>query len=211
MTKKARIKRSYGGASAPDRARERREKLIAAGFELIGRKGFKAATVRAVCAEAELTQRYYYEAFSDAEDMLIEIYHRQLMRIESALIQAALGPGNIAEKPAQVLSAFLTLLEDDPRIGRVVFFEILGVSPRVDKVYLAGSEKFVGLIAASLIPFLTKLAKPLDAELLARAAVGGVIHVTTHWQLNNFQTSKKKIIDNLTTILEIAEEKQNRK
>lgn len=211
MAKKTKIKRSYGGASAPDRARERREKLIAAGFELIGRKGFKAATVRAVCAEADLTQRYYYEAFSDAEDMLIEIYHRQLLRIESTLIQAALGPGNIAEKPAQVLDAFLTLLEQDPRIGRVVFFEILGVSPKVDKIYLAGSEKFVGLIAASLIPFLSKLAKPLNAELLARAAVGGVIHVATHWQLSNFATSKQKIIDNLTTILEIADEKQKKK
>lgn len=207
MIKKARTKRSYGGASAPDRARERREKFIAAGFEIIGRKGFKAATVRTVCAEAELTQRYYYEAFGDAEDMLIEIYHRQLMRIESTLIQAAFGPGNIAEKPAQVLGAFLALLEEDPRIGRVVFFEILGVSPRVDKIYLAGSEKFVGLIAASLIPFLTKLNKPLDAELLARAAVGGVINVASHWQLDNFRTNRKKIIDNLSALLEIAGEK----
>lgn len=210
MPNKTKSKRSYGGASAPDRARERREKLIAAAFEVIGTRGFKAATVRAVCAEAELTQRYYYEAFGDAEDMLVEIYHRQLVRIESTLIQAALGPGNIAEKPAQVLNAFLSLLAQDPRIGRIVFFEILGVSPRIDKIYLAGSERFVGLIAASLIPFLMKLTKPLDAELLARAAVGGVINVASHWQLDNFRTSKKKIVDNLTALLEIAEEKIKR-
>ncbi|HNA79282.1 MAG TPA: TetR/AcrR family transcriptional regulator, partial [Turneriella sp.] len=183
------------------------ESLLSAGLDIIGRKGDKAATVRAICTEAGLTQRYYYEAFADAEEMLIEIYQRQLAKVESQLIQAAFSPGSISEKPHQVLLAFLALLESDPRIGRVIFFEILGVSARVDKVYIAGSEKFVGLITAALIPFVNKLSRPLDAEIIARAAVGAVINVAGFWQLNGFKPDKKKIADNIAGVISVLGEK----
>ena len=56
--------RAYGGTPADVRIRERREKLLAAAYEIIGTRGFRAATVRAVCAESGLSQRYYYEADS---------------------------------------------------------------------------------------------------------------------------------------------------
>ena len=49
--------RAYGGLAPEDRAAARRARFIEAGIELFGTQGFRAATVRGVCAAAGLTDR----------------------------------------------------------------------------------------------------------------------------------------------------------
>jgi AcrR family transcriptional regulator len=184
-----------------------RESLLAAGLDLIGTKGYKAATVKAICSGADLSESQYREAFDGIEDILIELYHKQLMRMESVLIQAALSPGDLARKPAQVLTGLLDLLESDPRIGRIVFFEMMGVSARVEKTYRTGLEKFTNIIAMALTPFILRFGKPVDAELTARAVVGAVIHVLAQWQYSGFKPDKKRLVSNLAAVMEIAGQK----
>ncbi|MDP1775656.1 MAG: TetR family transcriptional regulator, partial [Moraxellaceae bacterium] len=47
-----RIARKYGGKDALARQKERKDKLLAAGIKLIGREGFAATSIDAICAEA---------------------------------------------------------------------------------------------------------------------------------------------------------------
>lgn len=192
---------------APQTAGERREILLETALELIGTRGYKAATVQAICSEADLGESQYREAFEGTEDLLIELYHKQLMRMESVLIQAALSPGELSKKPTQVLTGLLDLLESDPRIGRIVFFEMTGVSDRVEKAYRTGLEKFTNIIAMALTPLILKLGKPVDAELTARAVVGAVIHILSHWQYSGFKPEKKRLVGNLTAVVEIVGQK----
>ncbi len=56
--KQERKGRSYGGASAEQRAAERRTRLLDAGLNILGEGGYHAAKVRAIWAEAGRTQRH---------------------------------------------------------------------------------------------------------------------------------------------------------
>lgn len=66
--------RRWRGKTADERRKERRDLLVEAGVELFGTNGYAKTSVKAVCDEAGLTERYFYEAFDDREDLLSGIY-----------------------------------------------------------------------------------------------------------------------------------------
>src|SRR5690606_12857510 len=82
--------RLYRGADLDARRQERRTRLLAAGLERVGTVGYRAATVRSVCAEAGLTERYFYESFANGEALLVAVYEDAVARLDAA-ITAAVG------------------------------------------------------------------------------------------------------------------------
>ena len=61
--KKVVKERQFKGMSLTERKQARREKLIEAGIEAYGTHGFFSVTVKDICNEAKLTERYFYESF----------------------------------------------------------------------------------------------------------------------------------------------------
>ena len=57
----------WAGLAPDDRRAERRTLLLDAAFELLGTEGWGGTTVRAVCQEARLNPRYFYESFEDLD------------------------------------------------------------------------------------------------------------------------------------------------
>ena len=53
-------RRTFKGQSQEERKAERRRRLIEAGINAFGERGYHAVTVRELCAEAQLTERYFY-------------------------------------------------------------------------------------------------------------------------------------------------------
>src|SRR4051794_37883174 len=80
--------RVYGGVEREDRVRVRRQRFLEAGVQVFGTRGYRAATVRAICEEAKLTDRYYYESFSSLEDYLLAVYLMLVADLESAVVDA---------------------------------------------------------------------------------------------------------------------------
>lgn len=117
--------RPWRGASAEERRAERRERLLDAGLELIGTQGSAAATVRAVCAEAGLTSRYFYEAFADNEALLLAVYERVHTQVVESMVGAvqAVESGDIEAGVRAAVTAGVHVLLDDPRRGRVMLQE----------------------------------------------------------------------------------------
>jgi AcrR family transcriptional regulator len=140
--------RAYGGESHTDRVTARHERLLEAGLELIGTEGRSAATVRAVCATSGLSQRYYYESFRDAEDLLTQVYQRQIARLEAAILGSVQPDLPLQQQVRRAADAYFSTIRADPRLGRVVLFEVLGVSPAVDALHRAGSQRFEGVVSA---------------------------------------------------------------
>ena len=64
----------WSGVPLQDRQALRRDELIAAGVTLLGGASGPALTVRAVCREAGLTERYFYESFTDRDDFVRAVY-----------------------------------------------------------------------------------------------------------------------------------------
>ena len=83
----------YAGRSADERRRERRRRLLDTAFAIAGSHGISALGVRAVCVQAGLNDRYFYESFSDCDQLLLAVYEDQaatlITRLMGALEQTA--------------------------------------------------------------------------------------------------------------------------
>ncbi|WP_419827487.1 TetR/AcrR family transcriptional regulator [Sphingomonas sp.] len=81
-------KRRYGGVDPVERRSARRDRLIEAAIGLYGRQGYRNTGVRAVCQEAGLTERYFYESFVNSEALLAAAYDAVVARLLDALREA---------------------------------------------------------------------------------------------------------------------------
>lgn len=113
----------YGGRSAQDRAAERRARLLEAALTVWAAPE-RPTTMTAVCAEAGLTERYFYESFANLDDALTTLLDSLAEEIETVTRAAADAAGSDPlARALAVLRSFLQLLEDDPRKGRVTMIE----------------------------------------------------------------------------------------
>lgn len=116
----------WNGLSTEERQRERRNLLIGAAYELLANEGMAGTTVRAVCAQARLNPRYFYESFTDLDELLVAVYDdvfRQLQRRSAAAVAAA---DDDASAMRASVEATVRFIEEDQRRGRILYSEALG-------------------------------------------------------------------------------------
>jgi AcrR family transcriptional regulator len=95
-----------------DRPARRREALIEAGIAALGDSAGPAATVRTVCRTAGLTERYFYETFTDRDEFVRAVYDEVCTTAMAAL--------NNSASPREAVERFVTMMVDDPTRGRVL-------------------------------------------------------------------------------------------
>ena len=195
--------RTYAGESATDRLARRRRQLLDAGLELFGTAGYRATTVRQLCREARVSDRYFYEHFDSTEDLLLAVYDQCTADLEQAAL-AAVGDrhGEVREVAHRGLDAFLAVVESDPRLARVVWFEVLGVSPRVESAYLARMQSFGHLMVAVVadregVPQVPAVSR----ELMATTAVGAVSYTVMTWANAHFAPPRGDVAETLARFL----------
>lgn len=202
--------RTYAGASASDRAEDRRRRLLDAGLQVLGTDGYRAATVRRICREARVADRYFYECFDGTEALLLAVYDECTARLRDAVPPAlAAAPGTDPLTLARAgLDAFLRVVEDDPRLARVVWFEVLGVSPEVERTSLETMSGFGRLLLALTadhgVPSPTDATDATDAtatRLRADAVIGGISHVVMTWTVSGFDPPRGRVTDALALFL----------
>lgn len=184
-----RASRPYAGKKAEDRRRVRREKLIAAGLECFGRDGYSATTVKAVCAEAGLTERYFYESFENREELFLAVATKCVTGLFGSLTIARARTGDRREAMEAILRAFFTWFQEDPRRIRVQLIEPPVISPLTQKLYTEIVRLFEGL-ARELARewFALRPADPrAEVELLGTMLVGGLIELVKSWAAEDFE------------------------
>src|SRR3954453_16049289 len=113
--------RPYRGVQARDRVAERRRRLLDAGLDLLGGSdGPPDLTVRAVCAEAGVTARYFYESFTDKDDLGAAVVDQVIADI-AATTQAAVAAAPRDEQNRAGIANLVRVIADDPRVGRLLF------------------------------------------------------------------------------------------
>ncbi|QLY30313.1 TetR/AcrR family transcriptional regulator [Nocardia huaxiensis] len=173
--------RSYGGVSAEDRRAERRARLLAAARETWGEAGLFAVTVRGVCKQAGLTDRYFYEHFANRDELLAAVADALSEELLTILVQAGVtAPGSAEDKLHAALRAFLEAVAGDPRIHRIISTET-GTVPA-----LAQRRREVLTTIADLVVQNAPEAFPgdHDPDSLRRAALfvtGGVNQLIDGW------------------------------
>jgi AcrR family transcriptional regulator len=113
----------YRGVPAEERAAERRTRLMAATLAVWADPD-TSTTMTAICAEAGLSERYFYESFRNLDEALRAVLDAVAVEIEEHTTRAAEeAQGGAAERAVASVRAFVELLLEDPRKGRVSIIE----------------------------------------------------------------------------------------
>lgn len=126
----------YRGQSTEDRRRDRRRRFCAAGVDLFGTDGYLPTSVAAVCRRAGLSSRQFYEEFADREALLVAVYDAAedgaMTAVQDAVVAALTTADEIEAVLDAGISAFIEHFAADPRLTRICFVEVVGVSPALE-------------------------------------------------------------------------------
>ncbi len=188
--------RPYGGVSAEERRAERRARLIEAGLELLGERGWAGTTVRGVCAEAGLSERYFYENFGDRDRLLAAIFDRVAAEAARGIVTAVeAAPHDADAKARAAIDAFVRLLAEDPRRARAMLVESLGneaLQERREQAF----RSFAALISEKARSFYgADAVAEVDAELTSVALVGGLAELVIRWLDGSLAVSRERLVD----------------
>lgn len=123
-------RRGYGGVSAAQRSRQRRERLLEETLAVVGSEGFNALSVSGLCRATGLNDRYFYEHFADRDAVFAGLIDQLADETMAAMVAAVSVAG--ADVDAVIgagLRACIEYLTDDPRRARAVFVEAAAHDP----------------------------------------------------------------------------------
>ena len=192
--------RRYAGQSADERDRERLARVRAAAMELFGTEGYTAVPVERLCAEAKVSTRHYYQLFSNKEDALLDIYS-EITSASIANVAQALESTegqHISVRLPSAVRAYLGPILDDPRMARIAFVEVVGVSHRVEDIRLEFRNGIVALIereSAAAVKRGELTAK--DFRFRALAFLGAVNVLVHDWSIHPDRVDAARLSDQL--------------
>ncbi len=193
----SKTKRMYGGRSLAERELERKRKFMQAGLQLFGTQGFRQATVRAICKEAQLTDRYFYQSFGSLETLLLAVYEDCMTHLSKEIL-AAITEGYQDQDPGTAIIAgldkFFEVLED-PKVAQICMVELEGISPEVNKLYYHYINGFASILIALAKQAFPKL--PMNTtqqHTIAISLVGAMRQAATHWLVNNYHLPREELV-----------------
>ncbi|MGH3451791.1 MAG: TetR/AcrR family transcriptional regulator [Haloechinothrix sp.] len=196
--------RSWRGVSAEGRRTERRALLIEAGLAVIGTQGWANTTVRTVCRQAGLTERYFYEAFSDRDALLLAVYDHVVAQGVAVVLEAvAAAPTDFGATVRAVIGAGVDLVTEDPRKGKVLTLEGTA-NARLQRRRQEAIRTQAALVSQMSGTVFGGSADPSDAHLNALAMVGALVEIGSAYLEGRLDISRERLIDHLTGLVVAA-------
>ncbi|KAA1380268.1 TetR/AcrR family transcriptional regulator [Aeromicrobium fastidiosum] len=190
---------TYKGRSAEERTAERRARLLEATLEVWGRDGGPKVTMTRICAEAGLTERYFYESFDGLDAALRAVMDGIAEQIADRSV-AALGAatGDPTERVRAGIGAFVEILTDDPRKGRVAIVESMSIDAlRPHRAELL--RRFAELAAHEARGLYGVEAwDEVEGRIAATMFIGGVAELVTAWIEGVLEADPQMIVDAAT-------------
>ena len=191
--------RRYAGVSAEERQKQRRERLIEAAFDVFGREGYRQSTMRLICAQARLTERYFYESFATLDDVYLAVHRRQSaacrQRIVEALMKAPIDDG-VAQTRAG-LTAFFEFIREDPRRAQILLIDAVTAGLTNPRNLNAAVSQYAELLRERLRKRYPKAVEQhhLDVDYVVAGFVGLIIHSASLWVERGFQTPIEVLVE----------------
>jgi AcrR family transcriptional regulator len=193
--------RLYRGISPLERRAGRRERLLEAGLELFGTAGYADSSIRAVCAQASLNSRYFYESFSGREDLLFCVYERVVGELAAGVLQATAAEETIAGQAEAGLRASWAILAEDPRKAKVLAVEVVGVSERLERLRRDNRHAFAEILMKNALLITGGAVKlRMDPTLTSRSLMGAVIDLQVDWINGDIDATVEEIIEHFTKL-----------
>lgn len=189
--------RQFKGLSLAERKQARREKLIEAGIQAYGTHGFFSVTVKDICNEAKLTERYFYESFQKSEQLFQNIFLKQIEILQSTMMQAIVQASPNPRKMVTAgLSALFNLLKNDPRLARIIYIDATLVQELHKQAIIRETmNKFDRMIQAFVMSLMPQIPQAeQEISLVATGLNGYVTQVARRWVIGEFKQSQDEIV-----------------
>lgn len=189
--------RRYAGASAQERRAARRERLVASAIDVFGRRGYRETTLRMICSEARLTDRYFYEHFASVDEVFLEV-HQRLSADAARHVLASVAPAAGDDSQAMVragLTGFFEFIKADPRRAQVLLIDAVTAGLASPLNINARISRYVDVLRQRFKQRYPRLQMELDLELVVGGFVGMIIHTASVWFQRGFDTPVDRLVD----------------
>ena len=191
----------WTGLPVEDRRAERRELLLDATFELLGTSGWAGTTVRAVCQQARLNPRYFYESFPDLDALVVAVYDRLVEQLRFTVGVAVDAAGHDpANQMRAAVETTVRFVDEDRRRARVLYVEALG-SEALNRRRIETGYDVVTLIERDAAD---RRGAPPSGEHIGRVTaavlVGGFSELLVAWLDGRIDISRQQLIDDATEL-----------
>lgn len=193
----ARRGENYGGRSRQERASDRRARIVAAAVHLFGTRDYDDVTVADVCAGARVSKRYFYEHFTDRENLLLVVHREQNNWLLTQVAGAA--PRNAttaAEFLRPMMRTLVAKLLEDPERARVIYVNAPRMETRRRGVLREDTRHFLPLVKHFV-------GEPVDRRRQERtllALIAGISEVVIDWISRDMEEDPDVLADHLTWI-----------
>lgn len=191
--------RPYRGVEAADRVAERRRRFLEAGLDILGSDSdLYELTVRGICKQAGFALRYFYESFTDKDDLVAAVFDWVIADI-AATTQAAVAAAPLKEQSRAGMANIVRTIAADTRVGRLLFSSQLSNPVVVRKRAESGA-----LMAMLTFQQLGTLGAQDDAHTKAAShfVVGGVSQTITAWLAGDVQLEPDELVDQLALAID---------
>jgi len=190
--------RRYGGLSAQERSLQRREKLLEASIQVFGTLGLRKATMRDICNEARIAERYFSEHFASAseayEAAFRHISEQAVAATGSAMVAAPLTTLDMAKAG---LTAFFRFVKEDPRRAQILLIDAssywrhvtIKTNPELNRHALL-MKRFAEIIYPGL-------PKSVRLDIIGAALIGATLQACLTWVQGGFKQPIETVVEHL--------------
>src|SRR3984885_10019727 len=173
-------KRRYSGQSFEDRQAERRARLVRAAALVAARHGLEGTSVAAICAEAGLTARYFYESLPGREAIFVEAYRAGQDELLTRMQAAHVG----GDTTRRSLSGFFSAIQANPGVARVFLIDLDDHGGAMRMASFDGARKLSKA-------FGLKATHPL----MLAGVVGAVVDIAKRWIESDFSEPVEEVVE----------------
>lgn len=163
--------------------------------------GWAAVTMRGVCARTSLNDRYFYEHFSDRDDLLCAVW--DAMRDDLIASLVAVLSEDRDRPPMLTLSKGIAVvvqrISDDPGFAQIMFGRHLG-SAILEQRRTAVLHQATNIMVGAAQPYLKPDADELGLRMDAMVGIGGFVELVTAWQSGLIDVDAAQVIDHCSRI-----------
>ncbi len=181
-----------------------------AALELLASEGSSGTTVRAVCAEARLNPRYFYESFDGLDALVVAVYDHVIGLLRRRVADAVSGVGNDPVQTVRAtVTAIVTFVDRDRRMGRVLYVEALGNEALNVRRMQTGFD-LVDLLQRDVVRRRGQIGAEQLARLAAAMLVGGMTEILSAWLDGRIELTADEVIDDTTELFLAVGERASR-
>ncbi len=190
--------RSYAGLGPDERRSARRGALVEAGLDVLAEQGLTGIGVRAVCARAGLTARYFYESFPGLDELLVALCEQVGEEIATAgLVGLRDADDDLAARVRGCITGGFDVVLDDPRKACVVAVGAghAGMNESRQRMLLAYADLVIEQFEQIAPEQQGQLSRPVAIFL-----VGGAVELVTSRITGQIEITRDDLIDQVADV-----------